>query len=302
MIRILLKISSPRKALVLFGVFIVMELLFSFVLVPPVEGYSGLAIPDMRLGLGYQGYRSALDALHSGRALSWYRGVEALDMVFPLAYALALASIIGSSLKALDREHGLARFLLLLPVFAAAFDYAENVLIMAMLSIHPGEYPAAAAAASAMTWAKFSFFVASVGISLALGYLAVMQRSRPKAILTVRAPSPIGPYSQAVKTGRFVFVSGQLGIDPESGELSKGVEAQAERALDNIEAILDAEGYAMSGIIKTTIFLVDMKDFALVNGCYAKRFSGVMPARSTVQVAALPKGGLVEIEAIARLR
>jgi 2-iminobutanoate/2-iminopropanoate deaminase len=105
-----------------------------------------------------------------------------------------------------------------------------------------------------------------------------------------------------VKVGRFVFVSGQLGMDPETGALAEGAAAQAERALDNIEAILEAESSSMAGIVKTTIFLKDMDDFKAVNEAYAKRFSGVMPARSTVQVAALPKGGLVEIEAIARFR
>jgi 2-iminobutanoate/2-iminopropanoate deaminase len=96
-----------------------------------------------------------------------------------------------------------------------------------------------------------------------------------------------------------VFVSGQLGIDPASGNLLEGVEAQARQALRNLSAVLEAAGTDLSSVVKTTVFLKDIADFALVNGVYAEFFTQDFPARSAIQVAALPKGGLVEIEAIA---
>ena len=99
---------------------------------------------------------------------------------------------------------------------------------------------------------------------------------------------------------RLVFCSGQLGIEPVSGELVEGVEAQAERALRNLQSVLDAAGLGFDDVVKTTIFLTDIGDFAAVNSVYARFMPDPPPARSTVQVAALPKGGLVEIEAIAR--
>jgi len=119
------------------------------------------------------------------------------------------------------------------------------------------------------------------------------------ALATSGAPAAIGPYSQAIATDGFVFTSGQLGLDPATGELVPGVEAQAERALQSLAAVLDAAGLGFDDVVKTTIFLVDMADFAAVNAVYASHMPSPPPARSTVQVAALPKGGLVEIEAIA---
>ncbi|MCX7024437.1 MAG: Rid family detoxifying hydrolase [Spirochaetes bacterium] len=119
------------------------------------------------------------------------------------------------------------------------------------------------------------------------------------AIATDAAPKAIGPYSQAVKTGSFIFCSGQLGLDPASGALADGVKAQAGRALDNLKAVLAAAGAGPANVVKTTIFLADMRDFAIVNEVYASVFPADPPARSTVQVAGLPKGALVEIEAIA---
>ncbi len=119
------------------------------------------------------------------------------------------------------------------------------------------------------------------------------------ALATSGAPAAIGPYSQAIATDGFVFTSGQLGLDPATGELVPGVEAQAERALQSLGAVLDAAGLGFADVVKTTIFLVDMADFAAVNAVYASHMPSPPPARSTVQVAALPKGGLVEIEAIA---
>ena len=119
-----------------------------------------------------------------------------------------------------------------------------------------------------------------------------------KAVSTVNAPAAIGPYSQAIAAGDFVYLSGQLGVDPATGNLENGVEAQAERAIANMKAILAEAGLDISRVIKTTVFLKDMGDFAAVNAIYAKHFKQPYPARSCVQVAELPKGGLVEIEAV----
>jgi 2-iminobutanoate/2-iminopropanoate deaminase len=121
-----------------------------------------------------------------------------------------------------------------------------------------------------------------------------------QAISTGGAPAAIGPYSQAIRSGDLVFCSGQLGLDPVTGELVAGVEAQAERALRNLQTVLDAAGLGFDDVVKTTMFLADMADFAAVNAVYATFMADPPPARSTIQVAALPKGGLVEIEAIAR--
>lgn len=121
-----------------------------------------------------------------------------------------------------------------------------------------------------------------------------------QAISTGGAPAAIGPYSQAIRSGDMVFCSGQLGLEPVSGELVEGVEAQAERALRNLQSVLDAAGLGFDDVVKTTIFLADIGDFAAVNTVYARFMPDPPPARSTVQVSALPKGGLVEIDAIAR--
>jgi 2-iminobutanoate/2-iminopropanoate deaminase len=119
------------------------------------------------------------------------------------------------------------------------------------------------------------------------------------AISASGAPAALGPYSHAIGYGDLVFCSGQLGLDPASGELADGVEAQAERALSNLMAVLDAAGLGPADVMKTTIFLADMADFPKVNAVYGRFLPEPYPARSTVQVAALPKAGLVEIEAIA---
>jgi 2-iminobutanoate/2-iminopropanoate deaminase len=118
-------------------------------------------------------------------------------------------------------------------------------------------------------------------------------------VQTSAAPAAIGPYSQAIRNGDLVFTAGQIGLDPATGELLEGVAEQAERALRNLTAILDAAGTSLERVIKTTVFLSDMGDFATVNEVYARHFSSPFPARSTVAVAGLPKGALVEIEAIA---
>jgi 2-iminobutanoate/2-iminopropanoate deaminase len=122
-----------------------------------------------------------------------------------------------------------------------------------------------------------------------------------ESIASAAAPKAIGPYSPAVAANRTLYCSGQLGLDPTSGELEQGVDAQAERAITNLMAILAAAKLDLSDVVKTTIFLTNMADFAVVNAVYASHFEAPYPARSTVQVAALPKGGLVEIEAIAVL-
>jgi 2-iminobutanoate/2-iminopropanoate deaminase len=124
----------------------------------------------------------------------------------------------------------------------------------------------------------------------------VTQRQR---ISADGAPAAIGPYSHAIGFSELLFCSGQLGLDPATGELREGVEAQAEQAMTNLVAVLEAAGLGPGDVVKTTIFLADLGDFAAVNAIYGRFFSEPHPARSTVQVAALPKGGLVEIEAIA---
>ena len=118
-------------------------------------------------------------------------------------------------------------------------------------------------------------------------------------IATDGAPAALGPYSQAIVAGDYVFCSGQLGLDPASGQLADGLAAQADRALRNLGAVLDAAGCSYTDIVKTTVFLADMADFAALNEVYATFFSDAPPARSTFAVAALPKGGRLEIEAIA---
>jgi 2-iminobutanoate/2-iminopropanoate deaminase len=114
------------------------------------------------------------------------------------------------------------------------------------------------------------------------------------------APAAIGPYSQAIRVGELVFAAGQVGLDPASGELVQGgVAEQTERALRNVTAVLDAAGASLERVVKTTVFLADMDDFAAMNEAYARHFSAPFPARSTVAVKTLPKGALVEVEAIA---
>jgi len=121
-----------------------------------------------------------------------------------------------------------------------------------------------------------------------------------KAVASPDAPAAIGPYSQAIEIDGFVFCSGQLGLDPATGRLLEGVEDQAERALLNLEAVLGAAGLTMADVVKTSIFLADLSHFAQVNAIYTRHIVEPAPARSTVQVAALPRAALVEIEAIAR--
>ena len=114
------------------------------------------------------------------------------------------------------------------------------------------------------------------------------------------APAAIGPYSQAIAIDGFIFCSGQLGMDPATGQLLEGIANQAERAIVNLEAVLAGAGASLADVVKTTIFLSDLANFSTVNDIYSKHVITPAPARSTVQVAALPRGALVEIEAIAR--
>jgi len=121
-------------------------------------------------------------------------------------------------------------------------------------------------------------------------------------VLTEKGPKPIGPYSQAIKSGGFLFASGQVALDPRSSEFLAGdIRQQTERVLENVKAILEAGGANLHQVAKTTVFLKDMNDFAAMNEVYGKYFTSAPPARSTVQVARLPKDALVEIEVIASL-
>jgi 2-iminobutanoate/2-iminopropanoate deaminase len=121
-----------------------------------------------------------------------------------------------------------------------------------------------------------------------------------KIISTSDAPAAIGPYSQAIRAGSTVYCSGQIPLDPKTGQIiSGGIDAQTRRVLDNITALLKAEGLGFENIVKTTIFLTNLGDFQTVNEVYGSYFKSQPPARSTVQVSALPKGANIEIEAIA---
>ena len=128
-----------------------------------------------------------------------------------------------------------------------------------------------------------------------------MSNHSKQAILTQNAPQPIGPYSQAISMGQFVFCSGQIPLDPVSGEVVGGsdVQAQTKRVLENVKAVLEAAGTNFDGVVKSTIFLKNMGDFPKVNEIYGQYFKGTTPARSTIEVARLPKDVLVEIECIA---
>jgi 2-iminobutanoate/2-iminopropanoate deaminase len=119
-------------------------------------------------------------------------------------------------------------------------------------------------------------------------------------IATTTAPQAIGPYSQAIAAGGFVFLSGQIPLDPATGEMVSGdIRVETERVLENLAAVLQAAGADFSHVVRTTIFLTNLADFAVVNETYAKRFTAAPPARATVQVAALPRGARVEIDAVA---
>jgi 2-iminobutanoate/2-iminopropanoate deaminase len=130
-----------------------------------------------------------------------------------------------------------------------------------------------------------------------------VEAKRRQVVVSGKAPKPIGPYSVGITYGDLAFASGMLGLDPQTGELAPGgIEAETRQSLNNLAAILDAAGSSMSLVLKTTVFLRDMADFPRMNAVYAEFFPDQPPARSTVQVAALPKGAAVEIEAVAALR
>ncbi len=125
--------------------------------------------------------------------------------------------------------------------------------------------------------------------------------SEKQVVKTSSAPSAIGPYSQAIVANGFAFCSGQIAIDPATSEMvgASDVRAQAQRVMENLKAVLEAAGSSLQKAVKTTIYLVDLQDFAHVNEIYGSYFQGTPPARATVEVAGLPKGALVEIDAIA---
>ena len=125
------------------------------------------------------------------------------------------------------------------------------------------------------------------------------QSTSKRAVESKEAPKAIGPYSQAIVANGFVFAAGQIGIDPKTGTLADGIEAQVEQTLKNISEVLNASASSMGEVVKTTVFLADINDFAKMNEIYAKHFKAPFPARSTVQVARLPRDARVEIEVIA---
>ncbi|WP_188397807.1 RidA family protein [Sporomusa sp. GT1] len=120
-----------------------------------------------------------------------------------------------------------------------------------------------------------------------------------KVVNTEKAPAAIGPYSQAIKANGLIFVSGQLPVNPADGSIPTDVEAQAKQSLENVAAILASEGLTTDDVVKTTVFIKNMNDFAAINGVYAQYFTKDFPARACVEVARLPKDVLVEVEAIA---
>jgi 2-iminobutanoate/2-iminopropanoate deaminase len=129
-----------------------------------------------------------------------------------------------------------------------------------------------------------------------------MATSELKTVHTSNAPKAIGPYSQAVRAGNLVYTAGQVALDPASGQLVEGgIEAQTRRVLDNLAAVLEAAGSSLANVVKTTVYLQDLGEFAAMNAVYAEYFTSQPPARSTVQVAALPRGSRIEIDCVAVL-
>lgn len=123
-----------------------------------------------------------------------------------------------------------------------------------------------------------------------------------QSINTDKAPQAIGPYSQGIRTGNLIFTSGQIPAGPESGTIADGIERQTRQAIENVKAVLEAAGAGLSDVVKTTVFIKDLSDFAKINEIYAEYFSEPYPARSCVEVARLPKDVLIEIEAVAEAK
>ena len=134
-----------------------------------------------------------------------------------------------------------------------------------------------------------------------LTLFAIGVDAQKRAVETAGAPKAIGPYSQAIVANGFVFSAGQIGTDPKTGTLADGIEAQVEQTLKNIAAVLKSSGSSIDNVVKSTVFLADINDFAKMNEIYAKHFKAPFPARSTVQVARLPRDAKIEIEVIAVL-
>jgi len=132
-----------------------------------------------------------------------------------------------------------------------------------------------------------------------LAFSSISVDAQKRAVETADAPKAIGPYSQAIVSNGFVFAAGQIGTDPKTGVLAEGIEAQVEQTLKNVAAVLKASGSSIENVVKSTVFLADINDFAKMNEIYAKYFKAPFPARSTVQVARLPRDAKVEIEVIA---
>ncbi len=147
-------------------------------------------------------------------------------------------------------------------------------------------------------------FICGLLIGVMLTGLLSLQQVYPakQVVFTERAPQPVGPYSQAVTSGDFVFLSGQIGIDPATGNITGTAEEQTTRAMENLWAVLQVSGLSFGDVVQTRIYLVNMSDWTAVNGIYGSYFTGRYPARAAVQTAGLPKGALVEIEMVAQKR
>lgn len=153
-----------------------------------------------------------------------------------------------------------------------------------------------------LTLAGFAGLVFALFANTDFGHVEA-QVSKKRAVESADAPKAIGPYSQAIVANGFVYTAGQIGTDPKTGALVEGgIVEQTEQSLKNIEAVLKASRSGMKDVVKTTVFLADMNDFAKMNEIYAKRFKQPFPARSTVQVARLPRDAKVEIETVALVR
>ena len=122
-----------------------------------------------------------------------------------------------------------------------------------------------------------------------------------KQVKTLNAPEAIGPYSQAIIINNMVYTSGQIPVNPVTGNIPEGIEAQAKQVFENIKNLLEASGTSINNVVKTTVFIKNMQDFPVVNGIYADYFTEPYPARSCVEVSALPKGVLIEVEAVAQI-